>query len=685
MDCNASYHPKKIRRPVPVSKFRGIFSLSSKMKIFRRLRWPWIVAAVLLLALGSAGLVFWRAQRALRLATAEVQAQEKEPVSVRKLVLVSSPFEWISAPESFTGAAFFHGEFYLCGAAGLLRYDNHGMLVKQYRPGQELPSTPLLRITTAVLKDAKEPELLMVTAGQGILAFNGSDFRQILPERADANSITAILPLSSGELLIGTRKRGVLVYDGEKLKAFHPTLTALHVTELAGSESDLWIGTQDQGVVHWQAGRAETFTEAEGMPDPQVFSIALRDDKAYVGTAVGIAEFDAGRFVRVLAPGLFARAVYADGTTLLAGGNGEGIVEINLQPHRMSNLLRPSTRGISDVQQIFSPQGSQIAPLLHNPGRQGESLYALTRGALYQKDGQRGGWRRVLTIENPLLADRNISSLAIDERNRLWVGYFDHGLDLVAPGLRTATHYEDDNVFCVNRILPNSANGMVAVATANGLVLFDQLGRKQQVLGRSDGLLADHVTDAALYGNGMVLATPAGLTFLDNAGPRSLYAFHGLVNNHVYTVAAAGKEVIAGTLGGISVLENENVAANYTVATRGLSHNWISAIVRTGNDWVIGTYGGGIVRLMSDGHFEPFDIATAQFEVYPNAMLATDEHILAGTLGKGLYVYDRSSNRWSVITTGLPSLTVTALAAGDGFIYVGTDNGLVRISEQNLP
>jgi ligand-binding sensor domain-containing protein len=65
-------------------------------------------------------------------------------------------------------------------------------------------------------------------------------------------------------------------------------------------------------------------------------------------------------------------------------------------------------------------------------------------------------------------------------------------------------------------------------------------------------------------------------------------------------------------------------------------------------------------------------------------MLATDQHIFAGTLGKGLYVYDRGTNRWSVITQGLPSLTVTALAAGKGFIYVGTDNGLVRIPEQNL-
>ncbi|HZS28325.1 MAG TPA: hypothetical protein VFB76_13930 [Candidatus Angelobacter sp.] len=633
-------------------------------------KWRYLIATVLLLIFSSAGLVFWRAQRALRIATSEVQSQESLPFSVHKLVPLNSSFEWISAPEAFTGGAIFKGYFYLCGASGLFRYDNHGSLVKHYRPGQELPSTPLLRMTTGVLRDAREPELLIVTGAEGILAFNGEEFRQILPDHSDARSITSILPLGSGQLLIGTRKRGVLVYDGQKLQSFHPTLAALHVTELAGNEGDFWIGTQDQGMVHWQAGRAEVFGEAQGMPDPQVFSIALVNQKAYVGTAIGVAEFEGGRFVRVLAPGFFARALFADSASLFAGGSEGGIVEVNSQPQRMQALLRATARNVTDVRQIFA---------------QGESLYAVTRSALYQKEGLHGGWRRVLTPQDSLLTDRNVSSLALDGANRLWVGYFDHGLDLLDPKLRSAAHYEDDNIFCINRILPNAANGMVAVATANGLVLFDQLGRKQQVLGRADGLLADHVTDVALYGNGMVLATPAGLTFLDDAGARSLYAFQGLVNNHVYAVAASGREVIAGTLGGISVLENENVAANYTVATHGLTHNWISAIVRTGNDWIIGTYGGGIVRLRADGHFESFDVATEKFEVYPNAMLAADQHILAGTLGKGLYVYDKSANHWTVMTEGLPSLTVTALAAGNGFIYVGTDNGLVRISEQNLP
>lgn len=638
------------------------------MSTFSRLKWRYVVAVGVLLAAACVAFVAWQANRAVHQAGLDVKASSELRFTTRRLTGSNTSFEWISAPAAFSGGAVFNGKFYLAGATGLFEYDSRGSLIRHYRPGQELPPTPLIRVTTGMLRDSRERELLLATADQGILAFNGSDFRQILPQDPDARSITAILPLTTGQLLIGTRKRGVLVYDGQKLEIFHPALGSLHVTELAGNEADLWIGTQDRGAIHFQAGQTETFSEAEGLPDRQVFSIATRADKAYVGTAAGVAEFQAGRFVRVLAPGIFARALHAGDSTILVGGSG--IVEVAPVSTRIRGPFRAASNSMADLQQIFAD---------------GSTLYAVTARNLYYRESAHSGWRRALSLESTALTDRNISALAFDASRHLWVGYFDRGLDLFSPDLGSVTHIEDDNVFCVNRILPNPSAGSVAVATANGLVMFDQLGRKQQVLGRNDGLMADHITDAALYRDGMVLATPAGLTFLDQSGPHSLYAFHGLVNNHVYTVAAAGTEVVAGTLGGISVLENENVAANYTVATHGLTHNWISAVVRDGNDWIVGTYGGGIVRLLSNGRFESFEVATENFDVYPNAMLATEQHVLAGTLGKGLYVYNRNSNHWTVITDGLPSLTVTALTSGNGYIYAGTDNGLVRIPEQNLP
>jgi ligand-binding sensor domain-containing protein len=216
----------------------------------------------------------------------------------------------------------------------------------------------------------------------------------------------------------------------------------------------------------------------------------------------------------------------------------------------------------------------------------------------------------------------------------------------------------------------------IAVATANGLAMLDHDGSKRQVLGRDDGLIANHVTDVALRENGLVVATPAGITFLGRSTPRSLYAFHGLVNNHVYTLGAMPDSLIAGTLGGISVLRGDMVEASYTTANSRLPHNWITAAVRAGNEWWLGTYGEGVVRLQAGGRITAFG-DMPKCIVNPNAMLAIGDRVYAGTLGGGLLMY--AEGRWQNISSGLPSDNVTALAQSRSGVWVGTDNGLVRL------
>ena len=107
-------------------------------------------------------------------------------------------------------------------------------------------------------------------------------------------------------------------------------------------------------------------------------------------------------------------------------------------------------------------------------------------------------------------------------------------------------------------------------------------------------------------------------------------------------------------------------------------------MVPVGQEWMVGTYGAGILALDRSGRFRSFETGSGPFEVNPNAMLVTTNYVLAGTLGQGLYLYDRPSERWSVIRDGLPSLNVTALTSANGYLYIGTDNGLVRIPEQKL-
>ena len=627
------------------------------------------VAAGFVLVFGLGSAAVWRASRALHSAAEDVRSEREIRFSVRPLpAAVNTDFETISSPAVFFAAARFQDHLYVAGPAGLYEYDPLGSLLHQYAVGRELPGSPLIALAPAVLADAREPELILATASDGLLAFNGRAFRQIFPYDADARAITTILSAASGHLLIGTKKKGVLVYDGKQITALHSTLKDIYVMALAGTESDLWIGTLSGGALHFHAGQTDSFAEPQGLPDPQVISLAVAGDQTYVGTPLGVAVFSRGSLSRVLAPGVLATALFATRDQLYVGSEDQGVISVQLEGRRPNPNVGQDSQ-LSEVRQLFAS---------------GEALFAVARSGLYRMNAHGFGWQRVLDAGAATLSDRNISALATDPSGRIWVGFFDRGLDIIASESSSAIHVEDEHVFCINRILADAKAGTVEVATANGLVRFDHAGTERQVLTRTDGLIADHVTDVAAYRGGLALATPAGLTFLDSTGARSMYAFHGLVNNHVYALGVSGDELIAGTLGGLSVLDEGNVAANYTTATSNLKHNWITAVAAVGPEWMVGTYGAGILGLDKSGRFHAFEKASGQFEVNPNAMLVTPDYVLAGTLGSGLYLYDRQSGRWSVIDSGLPSLNVTALARGNGYIYIGTDNGLVRIPEQKL-
>ena len=584
--------------------------------------------------------------------------------------------------------------------------------------GLELPAAPLGAMAVGRLRGASEPELMIATRGAGVLVFSGNgdgvgSFRQIRANDAEARDVTALLPLATGELLIGTARRGLLIYrgttgnGGAELESFHAQLANLAITALAADATGFWVGTRNHGVRHWHAGEIDRFEDTE-LPDEQVNAIAVRkdklEDKVYVGTPLGVEEFDGGRPARVLGRNLFVNALFADAGGLIIGTMDEGIRRIAWVGSR-----RPGAR-FDAAGSIADGESNNGAAAFLSAGDEGDGndrgvVYAIMRDGV-RREQPGGSWSPAIseavgTIrEAAQLNDGNISALAFDADGRLWVGYFDRGLDILSPvsgGFGAAVHHEDDHLFCVNRIVLDPRRQTMAVATANGLVLFDRQGKPRQVMTRRDGLIADHITDVAFTSKSAVVATPAGLTFVDSGGARSLYAFQGLVNNHVYALgvrprAGESSEVLAGTLGGISVLEEEAVERNLTTSNSALKHNWVTAIVPApdaAGRWMVGTYGAGVMQLdqdgkSRDGRFTAMDGATRSMVVNPDAMLATANHVFAGTLSDGLWVWSRWNGRWRQVTAGLPSVNVTALAEHDGEIYVGTANGLMRIAEHAL-
>ena len=630
----------------------------------------WTILAGTVVALACAGIfVGWRASRALRQSVQEVHAEREIRFELRPFVPpAQSSFEVVSSPQVFLQAAHFQGHLYIAGPAALSEYDLKGVLVRQFAAGRELPSSPLVALAVGTASASAEPELLLATADEGILIFNGKSFHQIYPADPGVRAITTILPLPGGHLLFGTKKRGVLLYDGKEIRPLHSTLSNQYVQALAGNEVDLWVGTLNSGVLHWHSGTTEAFSEEQGLPDRQVQAIALAGDKTYVGTPLGVAEFDRGGFSRVLGDGLLVTALFVRGDELLVGTEDQGMVSIP-RTNGHAKFGNSGATNLSEVQQFLGSENE---------------IYVLARNGLFDVTAQGFSSKEILQSQSTVLSDRNVSALAADKNGQIWVGYFDRGLDLLPDNSGRVVHVENEHVFCVNRIWPDAKTGTILVATANGLVRMTAAGSQEQVLTRADGLIADHVTDVVPYRDGLAIATPAGLTFLDANGARSLYAFHGLVNNHIYALGVSGDDLMVGTLGGLSAIAKGEIRSNFTAGASGLKQNWITAVVPLGDGWMVGTYGSGVMSMDRGGKFHSYEQATAAMEINPNAMLATTRHVFAGTLGNGLYVFDRDNARWSTIRAGLPSQNVTALAQSNGYIYVGTDNGLVRIPEEKL-
>lgn len=634
-------------------------------------KWQCVVGAAVLAAALVGGIGIWKGSQALQISKRELQAEREFEFTVGQYAPPQNiRFEPVRSPEVFEQLTRFRDRLYIAGPAGLSEYDSRGGFLREFAAGSYLPGSSLVAMEVGQLAGVSQPELILATADQGILTFDGERFRQIFPANPETRSLTAILPTSSGHLLIGTKKRGVLVYDGQTIRQLHPTLDHLYVRALAGNETDLWVGTLDEGVKHWHAGTTETFGEERGLPDRQVQAIALAGEKAYVGTPVGVAEFDSGRLSRVLAKGALVTSLQVQSEDLWVGTEDQGILRVPLAAgHRHPGPRNLPPAQFDEVRRIESTE---------------EGALVLTRNGVFDARANGLGWRQVLKSRDAVLSDRDVSALAMDKDGRLWVGYFDRGLDIVPTGPQRAVHVESDHVFCVNRIWPEPKGNSVEVATANGLVRFGVSGKAEQILGRADGLIADHVTDVVPYRDGLAVATPAGITFLDSEGARSMYSFQGLVNNHVYALGVSDDELLVGTLGGVSALQKGFVKANFTAGNSGLKQNWITAIVRVGDEWMVGTYGSGVMGLDSAGHFHPYETATTSVDINPNAMLVTKDHVFVGTLGHGVYVYDRANRHWGILKDGLPSENVTAFTEGNGYVYVGTDNGLVRIQESTI-
>ena len=333
-------------------------------------------------------------------------------------------------------------------------------------------------------------------------------------------------------------------------------------------------------------------------------------------------------------------------------------------------------------------------------------LWALTREGAFARD-ERASRPAFESMAESLVGERmltagHITSIANDGVGRMWVGYFDRGIDLIAPETNERlSHIEDDRVREINHLAFDRSEDRMLVATSRGLVVFGN-ELKQTVMTREQGLIHDSVAQVSLAhidsplltstggpppldrlrGRAMVLATAGGLTEVLGGRARSITAFHGLASNHLYSSVFVGSRLFVGSLAGLAEIEGLRVVRTYKTSNSLLSHDWVTALAEADGTLYVGTNGGGVDALLPTGEWINFAGELGKFEVNQNAMHYDGERLYVGTSDRGLFVYNTRDRKWTRISAGLASQNVTAIMSDDRFVYVGTLNGLVRIEKR---
>ena len=176
-------------------------------------------------------------------------------------------------------------------------------------------------------------------------------------------------------------------------------------------------------------------------------------------------------------------------------------------------------------------------------------------------------------------------------------------------------------------------------------------------------------------------------------GSRLLSAFHGLPGNQALALAQVPGEsdlLFVGTPSGLGAILGSRVAWRTTAGDGKLPHPWVTALAYHGEDLFVGTYGGGVVRRVTarsgargPGVFEAF-AETGDLKVNTGCLVEAGGRLYLGTDGRGLWRLSPDGSRFTPVKVPLPSSHVTAILPGKDALFVGTDEGLVRLP-QPLP
>jgi signal transduction histidine kinase/ligand-binding sensor domain-containing protein len=516
-------------------------------------------------------------------------------------------------------------------------------------------------------------------------------------------TVRAMVQTRDGYLWLGGYN-GLGRFDGVRVRWFTmadtPSLSSDAVSVLCEDRSgNLWIGTDDGGIVRYRDGEFVSFGSQQGLTEVEVRSICEdREGRLWVGTRNGLFYFANERFTAWSGTRLpsetYALAPGPDGSLWIGASGGlfrlmQGSTEalaivtngpvpsVAVDPHGATWAMFDSRRNIR-----IPWQSPRAEPELHgirygwfHMGRGGSFLLAGTQGTLSRLTSD-GSPAVVARFEK-----RRFSSLCEDFEGNIWAGVESHGLYRLRQK-QVTTHSTADG-------LPTDS--LTTIAEDNtGRIWLGTFGR---------GLFVSE-NGSTNFRSVRPPALHTVTAFLERCD-RSLWlgTYHGPSYWFMETQFVAQPNIGFGAraiyedregalwIGTVrhGVERHRDGQVKRFTTGEGLSSDLVRCLAQdAGGDMWVGT-ARGLHRISNDKITRFAGEETLARQAILGLYADKRGAVWAGTAGAGLVRYH--SNRLQTITVGhgLASDWIEQiLEDDDGYLWLGTEAGILRVSRADL-
>lgn len=420
----------------------------------------------------------------------------------------------------------------------------------------------------------------------------------------------------------------------------------------------VWLGTQT-GLDRFDGINVVSFPQFSGRT---VFSVAETDSVyLWVGTDKGLLKFD--RRNEVAEPvaldnkSLEVRTVFADKKGRLLVGTTQGLfinkdtgfskVLFDSNALSSTNFLTSIIQGKEDTFWITSQDGL----VEYNRASNTSEVYK------YSKGGRRNNYFScVALLEDKLyLGTAGSGMLSFDITKKSFSVYPDVGNDYIKSLVAIA----NDTI-----MVGTNGSGIKIMQASTG----KELSTIEHLAG-TDGICSNAIYSLLKEGDMLFVGTyMGGLSYTPRHGSVfSVYSYPDLFNSYNLNVRAfqvdkEGKKVIGTRDGLYSISEKEKKIRRYTHKNSILRSDIILSVKPLDQNYLIGTYGGGLYLLHSDtgelSFFKPEDcFKQGSFNGYEK----DKEGRLWISSSNGVYVYDHLTGEYEVFNSRNSSLSINSV------------------------